>query len=194
MALIYENVTCPISKKKITTEDSIIAFPPFECTPDEPFFICYEAVVLREEFEKWEFRNEVQRRFAELVKSSFLTSKYFVVAFVSEEFLIAGSLVEENIRVFFLQEILELFIPKNVWANFCNNVILKKGSIVLFENHSTFRFEHVAPNSTVKIWVEYTYENSFGKYSITMPEEKWIRFVSIIQENKNTFTAKAGYR
>jgi len=141
--------------------------------------------VLREEFEKWGFRNEVQRRFAELVKSEFLTSEFFVVAFVNEEFLIARSLVEENVRVFFLKEIFAFSIPKSAWTNFYNNVSLTKGNIVLFAEHSSFCFEHITQNSTIKIWLEYSYENSFGKNIITIPKEKWTSFVSIIQENKN---------
>jgi len=119
MALVIpERTLCAISGRIITDTDRVLCFPPFPCGFDDPECICSDACVLRDEFEKWEFRDRVVRMVREFWVQWYHASKAFTVVFENEHFLFVRGKVEPKMRVFFLRYAFVIDIPLAEWQEF----------------------------------------------------------------------------
>jgi hypothetical protein len=124
---------CAISGKEIRDGDYALLIPTFESHSDDPVNIFSESIVLRNEFEGWALRDEIIGRVREPCTEWYRGSRSYKVLVDTEYFLLARSLVEEKLRLFFQQHIFGLEINAEAWPEFCRQVnSLEKGE---FEVH-----------------------------------------------------------
>ena len=131
MYLINE---CAISKKDLTESDDVVSFPYYDATPDEPEFICCENIALRSEFEKWYLRNSVTKRVRDFWIQRAHRSKYFSILAENENILISKSSIEDNIRLFFLKYVFEVWFTEATWKRLKELVAMDEGRIDLYED------------------------------------------------------------
>lgn len=133
---------CAISGKEINEQDNIIFFPPFSsCTPQDPEFICYEGHVLREEFEKWSYRESVISKVKETEVFSYLNRKSFKIVIQDDSFLLVKQIYDGGYRLFFHKySFYTGEINGKIWPSFLKRLISEYGEINL-DSSTKFSWE-----------------------------------------------------
>lgn len=133
MMLAGRPLICAISGKEITEQDNVIFFPPFSfCTPQDPEFICYEGHVLREEFEKWVYRESVINKVKETEVVGYLNRQSFKIIIQDENFLLVKQIYNGGYRLFFHKySFYTAEIKNEIWPSLFSRLVSEYGEIDL---------------------------------------------------------------
>ncbi len=184
MALVILGKTpCAISGKIITGEDNFLCFPPFPHEPHDPTAVCDDACVLRDEFEKWEFRSDTIKKMKEFWSLDYHSRETFTVVFEDDDYLLVRSKAEHKAQFLFLQHMFLMDIPRTAWRTFCT-MLLNDIEVAEFSPYSNttlcFRKE------THK--TEICFHSQTGwRDRIKLSQSEWSHFLSILAANEKLF-------
>lgn len=149
--ILDKDVRCSISGKPISRQDHAIGFPMFESSPDEPEFVCAENIVLRNEFEKWAFKDRVVEKVRRFCVNSHRNSKFFRVVAEDEFFLVVKSLIEDKVSLFFLKHVFALEMNKGTWKDLCRKVTNSESGNLLLDPNLLFSWERAHDRYTLSL-------------------------------------------
>lgn len=181
MPIVFvEKTRCAISNKIITDSDYVMgfyAFPYYE--PPHPLSVCYDNVALRDEFNKWEFREAVTEELSKIWTQRYGKSDaYQTVIFKDDSYIIAKGTIDANVRIWFLKHIFTLTVSKVDWKAFCQT-LLDDQKEISFDLHKDSHLLVRKENEGVKIY----YDRLRDRIKLDFLE--WHYFLSILAMNQN---------
>ncbi len=181
--MIMGKTPCAISGKIISKEDKFLCFPQFLCDPLDPAIVCQDACVLRDEFEKWEFRENVIRRVKSFWSLDYRLREAFTVVFEDENYLLVKSKVEDKAEILFFQHIFVIDVPKAKWREFCKEV-LSDSDVVRISPYCNTTFIFTREAEGVQICV-YTQQRNHD--CVKVPYSEWSDFQAMLAANEDLF-------
>lgn len=177
MAIVISGKTpCAISGRIITGKSSVLCFPPFSTTPDDPVTICSDACVLRDEFEKWEYRDNVIELTKEFWIQQYHASETFIVVYEDDEYLFAKGKIEAKIRILLLKHAIVIDIPQAIWQNF-RGQLLDMQDVVNISPYSTIALSFNKRMDKIEIRIDIQ-GNGWDCIELSLLE--WSHFQSIL--------------
>lgn len=134
--LLNKNNRCAVSGKLIKHGDRVVAFPVYESHPGEPEYVCSENIALRDEFENWQYKDRVVSKVRMAWVSWYRSSTSYSILWDDDSFLIVKSLLENKLRIFFLNHVFAVEVVKEKWEEFQHKLTIGDGQIVLRANAS----------------------------------------------------------
>lgn len=128
---------CGISQRIIQKGDRCFWLPTFPCDPQDPLSKYSGACVLRDEFEKWELREELVRKIRETREQALSDSKSLKacpILFHDNTYLIIKARGSKKIEIIFWQHLFALDIPQGEWRNFYSQMLSLVDEIALDPN------------------------------------------------------------
>jgi len=175
--IIIGRTTCCISGKLLQADDKIVAFPPFACDSNEAEFVCYEGVALREEFETWVLRNSITKRVKEFWVQSYHTTKAFRVITEDDDYLLVRSLAESKLRLFFLQHVFGIDIPRTNWREFCKQLgTAEMTTVIPLETGIVLSFAKEVDRVSLCLRIE----EALGHDCIDLSPTEWLRLQTVL--------------
>lgn len=184
MPLFASEPICAISKKIINPGDSIVRFtfwPSWD--PADPLDVCYDAMALRSEFDKWAYKEEATKKLAEAWKNKFRNTKGAIILSNDEYYIVTTNRLDAFITIWFLKHIFYFTVSKTYWNQFCDKLIyaLNEATIRLSENRE-LTIEKSA--ETVKVCFK-THPSSQGLQDcIETPFYEWSHLLFVISAHR----------
>ncbi len=182
--VIRGKTTCAISGKIVDVKEKIIGFPTFIGDPRDPAFVCSEACVLRDEFEKWDLKDHVIKKLREFWSLSYrMKTEVWTVIFEDSNYLFVKSEVEDKVRILFHQHVFTIDVPKAIWHEFCKR-LLSDWDVVSISPYSnrTLLFRKRAE----KVEISSRYREGW-RDCINLSWPEWSHFKSILAANEALF-------
>ncbi|RLC69599.1 MAG: hypothetical protein DRI81_20255 [Chloroflexi bacterium] len=177
MAIVILGKTpCAISGRIVSKTDKVLCLPPFPATLNDPAAVCSDACILRDEFEKWEFRDNVVRLVKEFWVQQHNTSEAFTVLHEDNEYLMAKGEVEAKTRILFLKHAFVIDIPQEIWQDFRGQLLGIEDAVSICP-YSTIALSFNKRVDKMEICIEF---QGGGKDCIELSRPEWSRFQSVL--------------
>ena len=171
---------CAISGKPLEQQDFVVVFPVYKSHLGEPEHICSENIALRDEFENWQYRDRVISRVRSAWVEWYRNTKSYSILWDHDSFLVVESLLEDKIRIFFLNHVFAVELIKEQWNEFQQKTLtIREGHILLRSNVSLFWKTY--PSYTNLLIVDKEWRDT-----IDIPSSEWehlMRFFSSKDRN-----------
>ena len=171
--LLKENNRCAISGKLIKHGDQVVSFPAYESHPGEPEYVCSENIALRNEFENWQYKNQVINKVRAAWVSWYRSSTSYSVLWDDSAFLLVRSLLENKFRIFFLNHVFAVELVQEKWKEFKQKLTVGDGEILLGSGVSLVW--KVSPLSTNLLLMDNEWRDA-----IEIPSSDWERMVQVL--------------
>ena len=110
----------------MSPSDDVIIFPYFYSQPGEPEFAYCENVALRSEFEVWHLRDKITKKVRDFWIQEYHQATSFSILAENENYLIARSLIENRVLLFFLNHVFSIEFTRDIWKRFKDLILTSK--------------------------------------------------------------------
>jgi hypothetical protein len=157
-------------------QDKFVCFPPFSSDEADPALTCSDACALRDEFNQWEFHENVLNKLKNFWSEEFHRSTAFQVVFEDTHFLVVEGVYETKGRIFFYQQAFFLDIPIEKWREFWAE-FTSDWSELFFRPYSTVQLTFVRKPEEIEIRKDI--QSVFGYDAIELSMQEWHRFLQL---------------
>lgn len=174
--IIYGRTKCAISGQVINEGDNCLAFPPLPFENDDPARICYEACVLREAFDAWEYKGSVKTKLLEYWQ--LMVGESAQVLFEDEDYLIFLDGVEHKIVWMLRQLVFRFDFFRKDWNAICTALVASDFSEFSLQ---IYPFTRLALRKTPQgIKLQEFRESS--RHCVMLTEQEWAAFQEALRK------------